>query len=211
MTTFLSQRPPSCSSDYLPALAATSPAPATTFLLQQLTSCTSDYLPAAAATSPTTAATSPAPVITSSDYQQLPDLHQQSSPAPAMSSCNNYQFLDFMNRHLPYDILITFCHNKIWPFENNHLVSSFLPCSLSITYISKVYGIDIFIGPATSCKSLTFIKEKKNVTFCFLCKHFSFSTSYYCLFKLFIQWLIMKDFSLKLDGTIFNNLKFFLT
>ena len=35
-------------------------------------------------------------------------------------------------------------------FQSNHLVLSFLPSSLSITYISKVCGIGIFISPATS-------------------------------------------------------------
>ena len=46
-------------------------------------------------------------------------------------------------------------------FWNNHFVSSFLPSLLSITYILKLCGIDIFISPATvsSVKKLQCICE----------------------------------------------------
>ena len=82
-------------------------------------SCTSNYLPAPAATSPTTAAISPAPVTTSPDYQRLPVLHQQSSLAPATRSCTIYQFLDFTifpitirhNKIWPFETTTLFCHS----------------------------------------------------------------------------------------------------
>ena len=125
-----------------PAPAATSPAPATTFLQQQLRSCTSDYLPALAATSPTTAATSPAPVTTSPDYQDHqtctsnPVPHRQLDPAPTTSSWILRTGVRRMIFQLRFAII------------KFGLVLSFLSSALSITYISKVSEIDIFIGPA---------------------------------------------------------------
>ena len=112
------------------------PAPATSFLHQQPPSCsTSDYLPAPPVTSPI-------PVTTGPDYQRLPCLYQQSDPAPTTSSW-------ILRTGIRHTISEYDSHKKIWPFWNNNLVLSFLPSSLSITYILKVCGINIFISPVT--------------------------------------------------------------
>ena len=155
----LHQRPPSCCSNYLLAPSAPGPAPATTFVHQQLTilhqrphsctcsynSCTSDYRPAPAASSPATAATSPARMTTSPDYQTYtsnPVLHQRLDPA----STNSYWI--FWTGIHPTIFRLRFAIIK-FVLSKQPPCFSFLPCSLSITYISQVCGIDIFIGLET--------------------------------------------------------------
>ena len=81
--TFLHQWPPSCTSNYLPALAATSSAATATFLHQQPPSCTSSYQSCTSNHLSAASATKPAPAIT---FQQ----QQQPSCTSRYQTCTSY-------------------------------------------------------------------------------------------------------------------------
>ena len=178
MTPSHSSNHQSCTGDHLPAAAATSLEPETTSLHQQIRvlhqqlSVLQQQLPvlhqwppvlttrlAAATASPAPATTflqQQLPVLQQqlpvllrwSPIQRLPILHQLFSPAPATRSCtSDYLPATAIIRHT----LFRFLRFAIIKFglRSNHLVLSFSSGSLSITYISKVCEMSMFIGPKT--------------------------------------------------------------
>ena len=155
----------------LPAAAIASPAPATTFLHQQTLASTFLHQQIPAATSSATATTSPEPATTSL-HQQIP---ATTSPRPANTFLHRqipvlHQRPPIQRIPVSYqlskpDPTITIRPRRLFAvrffdlrfaiikfgLSKNTLVLSFLPSSLSITYISKVCG-DRYIYLASATK-----------------------------------------------------------
>ena len=171
------QQLPSCTGDYFPAAATTTPAPATTFLQQWPISCTSSYQQLSVLNQ--------RPPSCTSKYKQLPFLNQrppsctsryqsctsdylpasaETSPAPATTystttslvpatTCSNDQ----------HPAAVTVCHtlfrftirhNKVWPFEATpSFCHSCLVRCQSIIF-QKFAGTGIFIWPPQHLNSI---------------------------------------------------------